>query len=232
MRNNKLIIGVLGPTRNIRNIDPRGTITKLAQQVGQEITKKGQVILTGGESNSSIPSAIKSAAMEGARIAGSQSQPARLISVLRAGIFNLVYHSTPACSSLIINTALGDERNFINGYVPDAVIAIHGGAGTLSEITFANAVGTPIVFLQMDGIVDTLAALRQAPVNGSGNAASLTDILELTRKQFPFFDIDKVSEETLRLINGSPSNISDSPQSAVEMAMSAAHQRIMCSFNS
>ena len=227
MRNEKLIIGVVGPTRRIDKINPTGTITKLAQAVGQEITKAGQVLLTGGEPVSDIPSPIKSAAMEGAKTAGTQNSPARLISVLpRAAKFDVVYkNSDPACRHLIINTKLNDERNFINGCVPDAVVAIHGGAGTLSEIAFANAIGTPIVFLQTDG-VDTLAALRGVPEDG------LNEILQSTNKAFPFFNIVSLLHETRCFINGKPPNISNSPLSAVKMAISVACQRIMSSFNS
>jgi predicted Rossmann-fold nucleotide-binding protein len=44
-------------------------------------------------------------------------------------------------------TDMGDGRNFLNAAVPDAMIALYGEAGTLSEIGLALKMGTPLVYL-------------------------------------------------------------------------------------
>ena len=44
-------------------------------------------------------------------------------------------------------TDLGDGRNFLNAAVPDAMVALYGEGGTLSEIGLALKMGTPLVYL-------------------------------------------------------------------------------------
>ncbi len=53
-------------------------------------------------------------------------------------------------ADIVIPTGLGRARNALVG-AADAVIAVGGGAGTLSEICFAWMRGTPIVALELDG---------------------------------------------------------------------------------
>lgn len=49
---------------------------------------------------------------------------------------------------LPIVTDLGNARNAVNVLTAQAIIAIHGGYGTLSEIGLALKVGTPVVGLE------------------------------------------------------------------------------------
>ena len=42
---------------------------------------------------------------------------------------------------------MGDGRNYLNAAVADAMIALRGEAGTLSEVALAIKVGTPVVYL-------------------------------------------------------------------------------------
>ena len=46
-----------------------------------------------------------------------------------------------------VDTGLGDGRNYVNSYLSDALIALFGEAGTLSEIALAIKVGRPVVYL-------------------------------------------------------------------------------------
>lgn len=239
MRNEKRIIGVVGPTRAMRKMDKEtaATIVNLAQEVGRKITNKQHVILTGGKpkpSQPEKPQPVKSAAMYGAQQESTKHPPpARLISVLREfPKFDVCLHedSNPPCKHLFIKTTWKDERNFINGCVPDALIAIHGGCGTLSEIAFANALGTPIVFLQTPEL-DTIDVLKKVMEK---QLESFHDILKSVHQEFPFFDVAKLDKETKTLLNESPEtplNIAHSCEQAVENAKSLADQRMMRSFN-
>ncbi len=51
-----------------------------------------------------------------------------------------------------------DQRNYLTGRLPDALIALTGGAGTLSEIGLARQAGRPVVFL--DSFDDLRKAFR------------------------------------------------------------------------
>jgi uncharacterized protein (TIGR00725 family) len=52
-----------------------------------------------------------------------------------------------AYSQVVIPTDLGEARNVLIVRTADALIAIGGGFGTLSEIAFALKTGTPVVSL-------------------------------------------------------------------------------------
>lgn len=146
MMDNRLVIGVVGSSRG----KPSKDIIELAGKVGKKIIKEEHVLLTGGTPKSDVSCAerINDAAMTGAKNAGTESSPARLISVLRKGGFSVVYDPKPTYGCITIKTSLGDARNYINGYIPDVVIAIGGGGGTFSEIASALTKNTPIVLLQ------------------------------------------------------------------------------------
>ena len=45
-------------------------------------------------------------------------------------------------------TGLSDGRNYINAYASDAIIALQGGPGTLSEIALAMKLKRPVVVLR------------------------------------------------------------------------------------
>jgi uncharacterized protein (TIGR00725 family) len=47
-----------------------------------------------------------------------------------------------------IVTGLGNARNAVNVLTSEAIIAVHGGYGTLSEIALALKSGTPVVALE------------------------------------------------------------------------------------
>ena len=161
MINSRYVVGVVGATRDIQRLDPAGAITKIARAVGVELTRQQQILLTGGIPSASIPSPVKSAAMEGACNAGTASKPARLVSVLpKPARSRIEYSDHVTVRHLVINSDMGDARNVINGYIPDVAIGIHGGAGTLSELAVARMLGTPVVLLAISGVVDTAEVLK------------------------------------------------------------------------
>ena len=122
----KIKIGVLGP----------GTCTreehKLGYAVGAEIAKCGAVLVCGGLGG------VMAAAAEGARNCDG----------LTVGILP---DETDAKANphidISIPTGLGPFRNMLVVRACDAVIAIRGGYGTLSEIAFALRLGVPVIGL-------------------------------------------------------------------------------------
>lgn len=239
MRNGKSIIGVMGTTsgmQNMANVNAN-KISLLAYEVGKAITEEQHILLTGGKPSSKKPepehyiNPIKDAAMDGAKYESSESKPARLISVLRKqGKYDIGGEAKDNIKHLIINTNFGDQRNFINGWVPDVTIAVHGGGGTLSELAFAHAAGVPIVFLQVDGVLDTLSELKKV-TSDSKEREKFDTILNKTHENFPFFNIQGIAQQIVQHLN-SPRYLAGSSQEAVEKAIECARSRVMYSFNS
>ncbi len=106
---------------------------KLARQVGAEIVKKGGIVICGGGSG------VMEAASAGAREAGGT-----VIGILpgdsnREGNPHL---------SFAVSTGLGEARNVVIVKTADAVIAVGGEYGTLSEIALALKMDKPVVGLK------------------------------------------------------------------------------------
>ncbi len=122
----KLHIGVLGPHTTT------GEQYKLGQAVGAEIAKAGAVLFCGGLDG------MMRAAAEGAKTAGGQT----------VGILPGTDKSTAnEFIDIGIPTDLGAYRNALLVRSCDAVIAVHGAYGTLSEIAFALRLKVPVVGL-------------------------------------------------------------------------------------
>jgi len=56
-------------------------------------------------------------------------------------------HEVSTDAEYAVDTGMGDGRNYVNAYVSDALIALFGEAGTLSEIALAMKLGRPVVYL-------------------------------------------------------------------------------------
>ena len=109
------------------------SIYQLAVEVGEEIAKRGAILVCGGLAG------VMEAAAKGASSAGG----------LTVGI--LPGPSTNRANSFIkipVATDMGQARNVIIAHTADALVAVAGGAGTLSEIGHALKVGKPVVGLQ------------------------------------------------------------------------------------
>lgn len=200
MRNLRLIIGVVGASRNMDQ-KPRKVqkaLLRLALEIGQEITVRQHILLTGGEPDSDRE-LVRDYAMNGAKYIGSVSKPGRIISVLRNKEgFNVDVKKVfkPSCRHLIIQTDLSDERNFIDGQVPDVLIAVGGGKGTLSEISCALLFDTPIVFTQQVS-VNTLNDLKMV------SRDELKEILDTVHEAFPQFNSEELTAKALAYIRAS-----------------------------
>jgi uncharacterized protein (TIGR00725 family) len=105
----------------------------LANAVGKSIARKGGILICGGGRG------VMEAAARGAKEAGG----------ITIGI--LPGFSASEANPYIdipIVTGMGDARNYINVLTSQAIIAIHGSYGTLSEIALALKCGTPVIALE------------------------------------------------------------------------------------
>ncbi len=123
-----IIVGVIGS-----NHDDSPAMAE-AFRIGEEIAKRGHVLLTGGGTG------IMKAASEGAYRAGGL-----VIGILPnergtgpSGYPNEFVH-------IPIYTGMSDGRNVINAKTPHAIVALSGGFGTISEIAIALKSGTPVI---------------------------------------------------------------------------------------
>ena len=107
-------------------------VASLARQVGGEIARRGAVLVCGGRGG------VMEAACQGAKEAGGTT----------VGILpGTKRQEANPYVDLPIVTGLGEARNAIVVRTADAVIAVSGGYGTLSEIGLALKMGRPVVGL-------------------------------------------------------------------------------------
>lgn len=108
--------------------------TRLAEEVGRQLAEAGAAVLTGGGGG------VMGAASRGAQEAGGQT-----IGILPGTDRG----ATPpnAWVDTALFTGLGQARNLVLVLSADAVVAIGGSWGTLSEIALAAKHGRPVVLL-------------------------------------------------------------------------------------
>jgi uncharacterized protein (TIGR00725 family) len=110
-------------------------VAALAYEVGRELARRGAVVICGGLGG------VMEAAARGVQEAGGVS-----IGILpdpdrrRANPY-LTY---------TIPTNLGHARNMIIAHAADAVLAVDGSYGTISEAAIALKLGKPVVALRVD----------------------------------------------------------------------------------
>ncbi len=137
MRTHRVVIGVIGPGACDEETAAR------AAAVGRLVALRGAVLLCGGRGGA------MEAAARGAREAGG----------LTVGVLpGASAAETPpnAYIDVALFTGVGEARNWINVCASDALIAVGGGWGTLSEIALAMKAGRPVVALgvafPLDGV--------------------------------------------------------------------------------
>ena len=146
----KPIIAVIGGRRSDKSL------LKEAEEVGQLIAQKGLTLVCGGLRG------VMEAASRGAKSEGG----------LTVGILpqNDSREANPFIDIPIV-TGLGIARNVIIARTADALIAVGGEYGTLSEIAFALQMGKPVAGIKTWDIKGVISA---------GNAAeAVNKVLEL-----------------------------------------------------
>jgi hypothetical protein len=133
----RAIIGIFGST------EPQA-IT-LARELGAEVAGRGHIVLSGGTGLGDTP--VKESAIQGAG-----ASP--WIGVDPDGPVAV----EPKGAGLVIHTGLGHKRNYLEAHMCDAAIGLKGGPGTVSEVTFAVALGRPTALVReswaTDGYLD------------------------------------------------------------------------------
>jgi uncharacterized protein (TIGR00725 family) len=104
-----------------------------AEEVGRLLAERGCTVVTGGLGE------VMAAAHRGARQAGGATV-AILPGEDRRGVNEWAEH--------VVVTGMGHARNLAVAASGDAVIALGGSWGTLSEIAFARRLGRPVVALE------------------------------------------------------------------------------------
>ena len=172
------IIGVVGG--GSRHVAEDSPVYTEAFEVGSAIARAGGVVLCGGGGG------VMRAAALGARSADGHS-------------IGVLPHGGPTDAELAIETGMGDGRNYVNAYVSDALIALFGEAGTLSEVALAIKLGRPVVYLgywsflnegglprmsvaasPADAVARAFAALRLSPGGRFAGAVNLPTIHDQT----------------------------------------------------
>ncbi len=127
----RTIIGVMGSGHPLDE-----TARSTAYELGAAVASRRWALLTGGSA-----SGVMDAASAGAHDAGGL-----VIGVVRSA------DGVEASSHLdvMIRTGMGDGRNIINVLSSDVVIALPGGAGTVSEVALALKSGRPVIALGWD----------------------------------------------------------------------------------
>jgi uncharacterized protein (TIGR00725 family) len=129
MRRRAIIAVVGGGEKSVEFGSPT---YKLAQEVGKRIAERGGILLCGGGSG----------VMEAA------AQAAFDVSKRTVGIMKKRKGGKKKGLGLMVWTGLGEGRNYVNAASADAMIALEGEAGTLSEIALALKLGKPIFALR------------------------------------------------------------------------------------
>jgi len=132
----KLVIAVIGGnTQTATSKD-----LTIAEEVGYTLIDNGYRILSGGLGG------VMEAASRGGR-SSQKHQNGDIVGVI-PGLDTT--EASPYCD-IVIATGFHFARNQIITASADAVVAIGGGAGTLSEIAFAWQLGKPIYAFQLNG---------------------------------------------------------------------------------
>jgi uncharacterized protein (TIGR00725 family) len=124
------IIGVMGSRDESGDQDE-------ARLLGKAIAERGHVLLTGGGTG------IMRAASEGAHGAGGL-----VIGILPNDRKRPMAGYPNEFVDIAIHTGMYEARNVINAKTPHCLIALAGGAGTLSEIALALRAETPVIGLR------------------------------------------------------------------------------------
>jgi uncharacterized protein (TIGR00725 family) len=122
-----VVIGVIGEN------DPPADVAALAEAIGAEVAAAGAVLVCGGLGG------VMTAACRGAHARGGITIGI-LPSSRREDANPYVTYAIP--------TGLGHARNILVARTAQAIIAVGGRFGTLSEIAFAKIEGIPVIGLQ------------------------------------------------------------------------------------
>lgn len=105
---------------------------RLAEEVGRELARRGAVVVTGG-----LGGAMAAACR------GAKAEDGTTVGILPSGDRS----DANRWVDVVVPTGLGEGRNALLVRAADALIAVAGEFGTLSEIALALKLGRPVVGL-------------------------------------------------------------------------------------
>ncbi len=150
----KIYLGVIGAG------DASPDIYALAREVGREAALSGWIVLTGGLGG------VMEAAARGAREAGGST-----LGILPKGDRN---EANPYIE-IAVATNMHHARNAIIAHTADALIAVDGEYGTLSEVAFGLKLGKPVVGLRTTWTVPGLIS-SDSPKSAIEKVSQLLEI--------------------------------------------------------
>ena len=139
MKKKKVLIGVIGAGKCSKKV------FSLAEEVGQEIAKAGAILVCGGLGG----------VMEGAA-KGAKEAKGITIGILPG---SQKEDANPYIDIPIV-TGIGEARNLVVVRSSDAVIALPGKYGTLSELSFAMKLEKPVIGISTWDISDKIAKAK------------------------------------------------------------------------
>lgn len=125
---------------------PQKELEKIAEEVGRLIAKEGWILVNGGLAGVMEASA-RGAASAGGLVVGIVPGPTT--------------KEANAYVTVAVATNMGHARNAIIAHTAEALIAIGGGEGTLSEIAIGLKLGKPVVGIRtwdIKGVVQAASA--------------------------------------------------------------------------
>lgn len=175
----RLQVAVIGD----RTLPPRDPKRRIARELGKALVDTGYRIVTGGIGD--LPKELR----VGAKRSRKFSEGA-LIAIL-PGFDPQVGRSS---SDIVIATGLDHGRNLLVAN-SDAVVALGGGAGTLSEIALAWMLHRPILAYQVPGWSGQLAGKRLderiryqgVPDDRVYEVSSATEVVDKLRALLPLY---------------------------------------------
>jgi uncharacterized protein (TIGR00725 family) len=129
---------------------------ELAEKVGEEAARRGMIVLCGGL-DGVMKAAARGARREGGLVVGFLPGESR-----RQGNPHL---------TLAFPTGMGEARNVLLVRAADAVVAVGGGFGTLSEIALALRMGKPVIGLQSWALLPPGGKMLPPEAEGEAGAA-------------------------------------------------------------
>jgi uncharacterized protein (TIGR00725 family) len=161
------LIGVIGSSKATKEV------RKAAFEVGWCILKAGFSLICGG-----LTGVMEAACKGGAMEAGEHS--GRIIGILPGTVKN---EANPYVD-IVIPSGIGYARNMIIACASDAIIAVSGGSGTLTELSMAWQYGKPIIVMQgLPGITGELIGKsldnrRKDTIIGAKNAEQAISLIK------------------------------------------------------
>jgi len=145
--------------------EEQGPALDLARALGAAVMELGAALVCGGRGG------VMAAACQGAR----QWRGAALGPPIVALLPGADRSQANPWADLVLPTGLGNARNAVVVGAADVVLAVGGGAGTLSEIALARKLGRPVILLLAGGGVAARATLALPDDPGLETAADLDE---------------------------------------------------------